>query len=351
MATPSTGDDSSRFVGLIEEYRQAHGVSYAELARRIQITRQNLTLWRETGLRALPTQANLRSVAATIGRPHRQVLDAALRDTGYLTDTDIPSPRPHDEVLADAIRILTEAARLTNTPMRQTSSGTWEPNPTGIPQPIDWAEFVTLALAGAAANIGSIHRILAGRPGSWEAARVRRVLESTVGVDEESLWEHRTERVQVHLHVENILRDTGDESLNEYEAAESELIDRREATYQAALDNNADDAAADRILEDFDAVLERLLEQQRDEWDRYAAALTAAITDRLRDLNLSVPIDVRVIPDYDSATLIGETPTHDGIYERHPITDAVADAIMLTPTPAALPGTPLQRVDAPRGSG
>ena len=57
-------------------------MSYAELARRIQITRPNLILWHETGLRALPTQANLRSVAATIGRPYRQVLDAALRDTG-----------------------------------------------------------------------------------------------------------------------------------------------------------------------------------------------------------------------------------------------------------------------------
>lgn len=109
----------------------------------------------ETGLRALPTQANLRSVAATIGRPYRQVLDAALRDTGYLTDSDIVSPRPHDEVLADAIRVLTEAAQLTNTPMRRTSTGTWEPDPTGTPQPIDWAAFVTLALAGAAANIGS----------------------------------------------------------------------------------------------------------------------------------------------------------------------------------------------------
>ena len=54
--------------------------------------------------------------------------------------------------------------------MRQTSTGTWEPDPTAAPLPIDWAAFVTLALAGAAANIGSVYRILAGRPGSWEAA-------------------------------------------------------------------------------------------------------------------------------------------------------------------------------------
>ena len=64
-----------------------------------------------------------------------------------------------------------------------------------------------------------------------------------------------------------------------------------------------------------------------------------------------MPIDVQVSPDYDSATLIGETPTHDGIYERDPITDAVADAIMLTPTPAALPGTPLQRLNGHGATG
>jgi hypothetical protein len=83
---------------------------------------------------------------------HADVLDAALRDTGYLTDTDsdTPSPRPHDEVLGDAIRVLTEAARLTNTPMRQTSTGTWEPDPTAAPLPIDWAAFVTLALSAEA---------------------------------------------------------------------------------------------------------------------------------------------------------------------------------------------------------
>ena len=173
---------------------------------------------------------------------------------------------------------------------------------------------------------------------------MREVLESTVGVEDDSLLEHRTEPVQVQLHVENILRDIGDESLDQYETADNELHDQREAAYQAALDNNADDAAADRILEDYDALADRLLAQQRQEWTSYADALTAAITDRLHDLSLSVPIHVEITPDYDSATQIGETPTHDGIYERHPITDAVADAIMLTATPAGLPATPLGRL-------
>ena len=69
----------------------------------------------------------------------------------------------------------------------------------------------------------------------------------------------------MHLHVENILRDPGDDSLDQYEAAGIELNDRREVEYQAALDNNADDAAADRILEDCDELADRLVELQRQE--------------------------------------------------------------------------------------
>jgi len=53
--------------------------------------------------------------------------------------------------------------------------------------PIDWAEFVTLALAGAAANVGSTAKILSGRPGSWEADRLRETPASTVGADDEDL--------------------------------------------------------------------------------------------------------------------------------------------------------------------
>lgn len=84
-----------------------------------------------------------------------------------------------------------------------------------------------------------------------------------VDVDDEDLWQHRTEPVQVHLHVENVRRDIDDESPDQYEAGENELIDRREAAYQAALGINAPDAAADQILEDYDALLERIAATRR----------------------------------------------------------------------------------------
>jgi hypothetical protein len=171
-----------------------------------------------------------RTHTCTIGKPYRQVFSAALFDTGYLTETDTGLPRPYDEVLHDAVSVLTEARRLTNQPMRQTSSGQWEADPDPrAALPIDWAEFVTHALAGAAANVGSTEQILAGRPGSWEAERVRQTLQSTVGIDDEHLMKHRTEPVVVDLLVESILRDTDDTTYEDYREAELELSERENA--------------------------------------------------------------------------------------------------------------------------
>ncbi|MDN5899603.1 MAG: hypothetical protein L0H74_05990, partial [Brachybacterium sp.] len=96
--------------------------------------------------------------------------------------------------------------------------------------PADWAEFVTLALTGAAANVGGIDVALAGRPGSWEADGVRQLLQSTVGQDEAHLWRHRTNPVEITLHIDDILTDLGDESWAEYDAATNDL----EARYAAA---------------------------------------------------------------------------------------------------------------------
>lgn len=150
-------------------------------------------------------------MARTIGEPYRQVLSAALFDANYLTEVDAATSRPYMEVLHDAVAVLTEAARLTNQPVRQTSSGQLEPDPDPrAAVPIDWAEFVTLALAGAAANVGSTAKILSGRPGSWEADRVGTTLESTVGVDDEHLLRHRTEPVTVASSAKVMPRGLGD---------------------------------------------------------------------------------------------------------------------------------------------
>jgi hypothetical protein len=45
---------------------------------------------------------------------------------------------------------------------------------------------------------------------------VRQTLQSTVGVDDEHLLQHRTEPVVIDLWVESILRDTNDSTYDDY---------------------------------------------------------------------------------------------------------------------------------------
>ena len=58
---------------------------------------------------------------------------------------------------------------------------------------------------------------------------MRQTLQSTVGVDDEHLLQHRTEPVVIDLWVESILRDTNDTTYDDYRDAELELSRREEA--------------------------------------------------------------------------------------------------------------------------
>lgn len=393
MATP-------RLVELIDRYKNTHGISDAELARRIGITRENLRLWRVNGIRRLPERDNLTAVARIIGRPYRQVLSAALFDTGYLAETHGGVPRPYDEVLHDAISVLTEATRLTNQPMRQTSSGQWEADPDPrAALPIDWAEFVTLALAGAAANVGSIEQILAGRPGSWEAEQVRQTLQSTV-LDDQELLRHRTEPVVIDLWVESILLHINDTTYDEYRQAELELSRREEAIpepddlppgpftpddpriaavdwisvdehgylvvsgklgwgndpadiallaelhaeAQAARPPTAGEIAYDEAHEAAADLWDALADQERREYADYARNLTAAIQTRLAALNLPVPVTISIGLAPEDARSQDYDDYAPAPYPRNPIEQTIDEAIATTPTPAALAGTPLDRL-------
>ena len=102
---------------------------------------------------------------------------------------------------------------------------------------------------------------------------MRDVLESTVGADDESLWEHRTEPVVVDLWVDNILLDLDDPLFDQYGDAYTELDEREDA-----VPDDSDEAAFERIAE-----LRAALDAQRNrELDAYAAALQTAIRERLQ---------------------------------------------------------------------
>lgn len=395
MATP-------RLVEMIDRYRNAHGVSESELARRIGVTRENLRKWRINGVRRLPDRMNLAATARVIGQPYREVLTAALHDTGYL-DADTDAPRPYGEVLRDTINVLTEASRLTNQPIRKSQSGEWEPDPDPrAALPIDWAAFVTEALAGAAANAGGIDGILAGRPGSWEAEVVGDALRATVGHDEWDLWRHRTEPVIVDLWVESILGHLGDNSDDAYNDAQLELDARADAIPQPTdlprgpfspddpriaavnwvnVDDNGyllinytdwtDDPADVTLLTELSAEAEAhrdptpgeiayeqamqvisatndaLDDQWRREYDNYAARLTEAVEAQLAGLELTVPVSVsitRAPESYEPEAFDEHAPPP---YPRNAIEAAVDKAITDTPTPAALPAQQLlERAEA-----
>lgn len=80
MTSPETG----HLGRLIDEYLRRHSASISGLAERIGISRQSLRQWRVGEMRSVPTQQNLKSAAIQIGCSYDQILDAALRDAGYL---------------------------------------------------------------------------------------------------------------------------------------------------------------------------------------------------------------------------------------------------------------------------
>lgn len=80
------------------------------------------------------------------------------------------------------------------------------------------------------------------------------------------------------------------------------------------------------------------------EYSSYAAQLTQAIESRLESLELPVPINVTVSLIPSSQERIDFNDHAPPPYPRTAIDEAIAQAIADTPTPAALPGTPLDRL-------
>lgn len=246
---------------------------------------------------------------------HSAPIDSTVPDRHVLaTDPPRPQPRPREDVLADAIRVLTEAARLTRpAPESGAAAAHAAGQPVGAEsgrEPADWAEFVAQALAGAAANIGGIEATLAGRPGSWEADIVRNLLTSIVGYDEESLIAHRTEALIVDLDIDALLEDLG--AWKPYDDASQELDRRYEAIGMATATGVPGDPAIEAAVRGLEPAtdeqerqaeeitkLEAGLERQRlQDWVAYGRALQAAVQAQAARLpGLTVPVLVRVQPE------------------------------------------------------
>ncbi len=270
-----------------------------------------------------------------------------------------------DEVLADAVRVLTEAARLRRPELRQSAGGRWEPHPTQT-EPADWAEFITLAVAGAAANVGSVDRALEGRPGSWEADAVRSMLLSTVGGDPAGLLRHRTDPIRVVLRPAEILSDLGygdlyDESREIIQASQDRHMWRyrleEDRTWSpldpgapdwagafdvpespagnlagtlrpgmvATVPRSAADEAAWDALADQEAALDDL--QYEDDPRAYGEALTAAVLAEAGRMYPGIAVEITI--DTDERTRRDDSP-YWGEVPEEALIDAVVNA---TPLP------------------
>lgn len=203
-----------------------------------------------------------------------------------MTDT-----RAYEQLLTDAVAVLTEAAR------RRVTLGQ------GAEQeqvrPADFAEFVSMALAGAAANIGGIENILAGRPGSWEAGYVRDLLVSTLCEDERYLMEHRTEPLHVLINVERILGELGYSELDD--DAEADMLSRESVIVGCSPGPGHEWPLTGEQQEGLDrltALRDRLTALRERESAAYGQALAAAlhrlVPEILPGLRVAVEVEVQL---------------------------------------------------------
>ncbi|WP_306358657.1 MULTISPECIES: hypothetical protein [unclassified Nocardia] len=264
----------------------------------------------------------------------------------------------------DAIRALTQAARLKRR-VGLEEDGKWEQ--------IDFADLACQILSAVAANIGGIEALLAGRPGSWEAAKVRDLLYSAVGPNEDYLLEHRTEPVTVRLCVSEVAESAGHSEQFEPSPEERDRIDtvaaeqlgmsvadyralpsaevytrwvplipdgRRYDDELAAIEQRWDDSyeravariAAERGLDTTDPAVhadaETAAEQEDRETDeliaaldrkwqqrfqRYAVAFEEKVRAKAAALGLTVPVEVETVTDPGSAWQVRDTRQEDDL--------------------------------------
>ena len=170
---------------------------------------------------------------------------------------------------ARTVEVLTQAVRVTR------------PGLDGATEPDDFADFLSSALVAVAANVGSVHRLTAGRPGSWEADLVHQLAYGALaGDDLDFLIAHRTEPVRIPLNVAQLVDDEGPDAeppILSFDAACAAIawpdddVDLTDEQYEAA------EAA-------FVAAEDDLRRRYTEVYTDYAARFAAVIADEARTI-------------------------------------------------------------------
>jgi len=187
----------------------------------------------------------------------------------------------YEALRADAIRAMTNAARFS-----------WSND-----SPLDFGEFVVQVVTATAANIGTLSKLLAGRPGLWEADLVRQMVIGAAGPDGDHLPEHRTDPVVVDVDVEEIMWESGVE-----EGFDRAAHQARQEVMGAGEDGTSG-TVEDRARKAADDVWNRL---EVKKWG-YAERLEAEIVKAAQENGYRVPVTVRInprdpnLPEYGTA--------------------------------------------------
>lgn len=167
--------------------------------------------------------------------------------------------------------------------------------------PLDFADFLASALAAVAGNVGSIDRMTAGRPGSWESAGLNRLLIGSLGEDDpDNLLAARTEPVIVQLNVAQLVSEARDVASAEQLAKMLPDLDAElDALEQAMFPEEEVTEAQEQAWEAADADLRRRYAKA---YETYAQRFTAAVRDVAADLPaLKVPVEVRATTDPEAS--------------------------------------------------
>jgi hypothetical protein len=183
--------------------------------------------------------------------------------------TEIRHRRP--ELQAEAIRVLTRAAHQSTVSV----------------DGLDFADFLAQVLASTAANVGGPDRLLASRPGSWEASHLDALLRGTI--DDPNDWlPLRTEPLAITLNVAELV-ESGD--LHPGLLGLNAAVDEVGVRYESAVEDEALDARDTEI----DALTNRYVQEYRRYADRFTAVARAAA--RIRGISVDVIVTVDADPD------------------------------------------------------
>lgn len=139
--------------------------------------------------------------------------------------------------------------------------------------PVDFADFLVSTIRATAANLGDIHELTAGRPGSWESAMLADMAQGAAGQDPADLTQYRTEPIAVTLNIAQLVEGNHDD---------------RKGTI-APFDMAVDDLPSTNTQTDWDHRQAQLRQRYEALFTEYGQAFTAAINNIARDHNIQAP--------------------------------------------------------------